>query len=207
MKVERYGGDGYAANCYLLLDESGQHAIVLDPSLGFRTVLRARGGQMPRIEMILLSHAHFDHMLEVDDWRRETGAPLALHAADAPALADGERNAYSLFFGRDGGTYPAERLLSAGDTLPLGEESLSVLHTPGHTPGCICLYAPGHLLSGDTLFGGSVGRTDLPGGDTGRLMASLRRLMLLPPDTRVYPGHGPETSIEREKKYNPYIGE
>ena len=207
MKIERYGGNGYESNCYLITDDSETHALVLDPSVDARTVFRQRGKSLPPVDMILLSHAHFDHMLAVDDWRRETGAPLAVHAADAAALGDGEKNAYRLFTGRNGGTTPAEQVLHASDQIRLGEESLTVLHTPGHTPGCICLYAPGILLSGDTLFAGDIGRSDLPGGRTDELMASLRELGKLPNATVVYPGHGPQTTIEREKKYNPYVGD
>ncbi|MBQ8352066.1 MAG: MBL fold metallo-hydrolase [Clostridia bacterium] len=207
MKIECYGGRGYESNCYLIMDDGETHALVLDPSVDFHTVFRQRGKSLPPIDKILLSHAHFDHMLAVDDWREKTGAPLAVHEADAAALGDGEKNVYRLFTGHDGGTAPAEQLLREGDTIAVGDEYLTVLHTPGHTPGCMCLYAPGILLSGDTLFAGDIGRSDLPGGRTSELMASLRELGKLPPDTKVYPGHGPQTTIEREKKYNPYIGE
>ena len=207
MKIERYGGNGYESNCYLIIDDHETHALVLDPAVDFHTVFRQRGKSIPQVDAILLSHAHFDHMLAVDDWREITGAPLALHEADAAALGDGERNVYRLFTGRDGGTAPAERLLREGDCIKLGSEQLTVLHTPGHTPGCICLYAPGILLSGDTLFAGNIGRSDLPGGRTDVLLESLRRLAGLPDETAIYPGHGPSTTVGREKKYNPYIGE
>lgn len=207
MKIECYGGAGWEANCYLILDECEEHALVLDPSVDPQAIVAARGKSLPPMEGILLSHAHFDHMLRVDEWRAATGAPLSVHKADAAALGDGEKNAYRLFAGRDGGTAPAERLLSVGDTVRVGDEQLTVLHTPGHTPGSVCFFAPGILLSGDTLFAGDVGRADLPGGRASDLMASLRTLAALPPETKVYPGHGPATTIEREKKHNPYIGE
>ncbi len=207
MKIERYGGRGYESNCYLIVDDEETQALVLDPAIDFHTVFRQRGKSIPPVAAILLSHAHFDHMLEVDDWREKTGAPLAVHAADAPALGDGEKNVYRLFTGHDGGTAPAERLLAEGDVVRVGSEALTVLHTPGHTPGCICLYTPGILLSGDTLFAGDIGRADLPGGRASVLMDSLHRLGKLPPETKVYPGHGPMTTIEREKKYNLYIGD
>lgn len=208
MKIECFGGQGYEANCYLLIDETGEHALVLDPSIDVQTVFRQRGNSLPHIEAVLLTHAHFDHMLGIDSFRTLTGAPLAVHAADAPALGDAYQNVYRLFTGHDGGTAPAERLLQEGDRILLGEESLTVMHTPGHTPGSICLYAPGLLFSGDTLFaGGDIGRSDLPGGREEELLASLQVLGKLPPHTRVYPGHGPQTTIEHEKICNPYLGE
>jgi glyoxylase-like metal-dependent hydrolase (beta-lactamase superfamily II) len=147
MKIERYGGNGYESNCYLITDDSETHALVLDPSVSVRTVETQRAKSLPPIDAILLSHAHFDHMLAVDDWRQTTGASLAVHEADAAAVGDGKKNVYRLFTGKDGGTAPAERLLREGDCIPVGNEQLTVLHTPGHTPGCICLYAPGILLS------------------------------------------------------------
>ncbi len=206
MKVECYGGDGWSSNCYLITDDQETYALLLDPSISPAALLHVRGRALPPCVAIVLSHAHFDHMLQIDQWRA-TGLPLWIHEADAPALSDGVKNVYRLFTGQDGGTTPAERLLQEGDRLPIGTEFLTVLHTPGHTPGGVCLYAPGILMSGDTLFAGDIGRADLPGGDSATLLASLRRLADLPKNTRIYPGHGPASTIEREKKYNPYIGD
>ncbi len=206
MIVERYGGTGVASNAYLVTDAGETAAILVDPSLSPAALRKERGRPLPPITAVLLTHVHFDHMLAVDAFRAE-GIPLFVGAPDALALDDGEKNAYRLFYGVDRGTGPAERLLSEGDRISVGGEGLSVLMTPGHTPGSLCLYAPGILLAGDTLFAGSIGRNDLPGGDGAALMRSLKRLARLPDETTVYPGHGPVTSIAREKQYNPYLGE
>jgi glyoxylase-like metal-dependent hydrolase (beta-lactamase superfamily II) len=131
-----------------------------------------------------------------------TGAPLAIHRLDGDLAADPQRNLAQMA-GSDVCAPMADILLEDGDEVRCGDTPLKVLHTPGHTPGCICRSAPGHLFSGDTLFAGSVGRTDLPGGDGRALAASIReKLADLPDDTLVHPGHGEESSIGREKKRN-----
>lgn len=203
MKVEVYGGEGYAANCYLLSDDAESAFALVDPSVSPQAIIEKRGS-LPPIGRIILTHAHFDHMLYVNEWRELTNAPLVVHEAEACALSDGERNVYRLFTGKDGGTQKAELLLAEGDTLTLGNEVLTVWHTPGHTPGSICLYTAGVLLSGDTLFAGTVGRTDLPGGDSERMQNSLCRIFSFEKDALLYAGHGPASSLAREKKYNPY---
>lgn len=206
MRVECYGGYGYESNCYLVTDEGEQHALLIDPSVGIQVLGRQRGRPLPQIDAIILTHAHFDHMLAVDEWREKTGAPLLIHTADAPALSDGVRNVYRMFTGKDSGTSPAERLLSEGDMIACGDETLRVLSTPGHTPGSICLAAGEILITGDTLFAHSIGRTDLPGGDPAVMQKTLSRLRDLPHDYTVYSGHGPQTTLSHEKLYNPYFG-
>ena len=203
MKVEVYGGEGYAANCYLLSDDAGSEFALIDPSVSPAAIIEKRGS-LPPVRRIVLTHAHFDHMLYVNEWRELTHAPLAVHKAEASALSDGERNVYRLFTGKDGGTHEAEILFADGDTFSLGDEVVTVWHTPGHTPGSICLYADGVLLSGDTLFAGTIGRTDLPGGDNESMQNSLCRIFAFEKDVLLYSGHGPISSLAREKKYNPY---
>lgn len=206
MKIECYGGYGYESNCFLVTDDEESAALIIDPSIPIRQLSRERGKLLPPIVGILLTHAHFDHMLAVNEWREKTGAPLLIHAADAPALSDSEKNVYRLFMGTDGGTDPAERLLAEGDVIVCGKEELRVLSTPGHTPGSICLLADGTLITGDTLFAHSIGRTDLPGGDGHVMQKTLRRLKSMAGDLTVYPGHGPCTTLSHEKQYNPYFG-
>ena len=134
-------------------------------------------------------------------------APLWVGAGDADTIADPRRNLSGYFPGITPLTLTPDRLLQEGDTLSLGTETLTVLETPGHTPGCLCLYGDGVLLAGDTLFAGSIGRLDFPGGDAEAMKCSLVRLMSLPEDTKVLSGHGPATTIGREMRTNPYITE
>lgn len=204
MKIERYGGMSYESNCYLLTDDGELECYIVDPSVSHLEMERARGRALPPVRALLLTHAHFDHMLALDEWRR-AGIPLAVHSADAPALGDPQKNLFGYFLQQDIRFSPPEMLLSEGDVLPCGKEELRVLHTPGHALGAVCFMSGGILVSGDTLFAGDIGRTDLYGGHEPTLAASLRRLSLLPEDTAVYPGHGPATTVSREKKYNPYM--
>ncbi len=199
MKITRFGGEGYAANGYAVQDDAATAAILVDPVVSPHAL-----SDLPPITAIVLTHAHFDHMLTVNEWRAYSGAPLAVHRGDAPALGNADLNVYRLFTGGEGGTTPAEILLDEGATLHVGEETLTVWHTPGHTPGSICLRGDNFLITGDTLFAGTIGRTDLPGGREQEMRASLGRLFALETEVTLYPGHGPATSIEREKKYNPY---
>lgn len=206
MKIECYGGYGYESNCYLVTDDEETEALVIDPSVSLTALSRKRGRLLPPIVGILLTHAHFDHMLTVNEWREKTGAPLLVHAADAPALSDSVRNVYRMFMGTDEGTGPAERLLAEGDLIACGKEALRVLSTPGHTPGSICLQAGDILITGDTLFAHSIGRTDLPGGDGRVMQKTLSRLKNMAGDFTIYAGHGPKTTLSHEKQYNPYFG-
>ena len=204
MKIGRYGGMGYTSNCYLLTDENEKECYIVDPSVSRIEIERKRGRALPPVRTLLLTHAHFDHMLALDAWRKE-GVPLAVHGADAPALGDPQKNLFGYFLNQNTTFAPPEIILKEGDVLPCGTEEIRVLHTPGHALGAVCFLAGEILVSGDTLFAGDIGRTDLYGGHEPTLAASLRRLATLPEDTAVYPGHGPATTVSREKKYNPYM--
>ncbi|MBP3435221.1 MAG: MBL fold metallo-hydrolase [Clostridia bacterium] len=202
MKVTYYPVGDYQANCVILSDESGC-AVVIDPGDEAPRLLQRLADQKLRVAVILLTHAHFDHLLAVRELQTATGAALYIHTEDASALSDTRRSLipphrlpYEL---------TADRLLIDGDTVVVGELMLSVLHTPGHTPGSCCYQCDNVLISGDTLFAGSVGRTDLPGGRTAALLQSLRRLATLPPELRVIPGHGEATTIGYECRYNPFL--
>lgn len=186
----------FDTNAYLVWDGDSPDALVLDPAMGSAQPLveRAAANEL-RIHLIGNSHGHIDHIFDNAALIRATHAPLAIHPDDAYRL-DG-RNSY----GFDVEATTADRELREGDQLRFGDLVFDVLHTPGHTEGSVCLYEERHglLLSGDTLFAGAWGRTDLPGGDEGQMIASLLRLATdLPLATRVLPGHGPETTIERE---------
>lgn len=202
MKGAYYPVGAYQANCVILSDENGSLAVI-DPGDEAPRLLARLQESGETVVAILLTHAHFDHLLAVRELQEATGAPLYVHAADAAALTDAElslippsRLPYSL---------TADRLLSDGDTVTVGELVLEVLHTPGHTPGSCCYRCGDLLVTGDTLFRGSVGRTDFPGGSTAALFNSLRRLAALPETLRVIAGHGEETTLGRECRCNPYL--
>jgi hydroxyacylglutathione hydrolase len=194
-----------ATNCYLLWDPSSRAALVVDPGAEADRILTALAQRRLSLAMIVNTHGHADHIGANGDLKRATGVRLLIHPADQGLLADPARN-LSQAYGAAVVSPPADALLSAGQELALGLLRLRVLATPGHTPGSICLFGSGLLLSGDTLFASSVGRTDLPGGDPRRLGESLHQEILpLPPETHVYPGHGPDTILAREIAANPFL--
>lgn len=189
------------ANCYIVIDEASKKALVVDPADEPDRIEELTKGL--EVLYIVLSHAHFDHVGAVAELRNATGAKVALHEGDLEVY--GAVKDQALFWGYDMDPLPDPDLtLKEGDELRVGALSFRVMHTPGHSPGGICLYGEGVVFTGDTLFAGSVGRTDFPGGDMGLLKASYRRLMALPEDTRVLPGHGPASTIGRERSENPF---
>ena len=192
-------------NCYLVADEATVAAAVIDPGGDVEAILAAVGETGVEIQYVINTHAHFDHMAGNADLIAATRAKLVIHAADAPLLAQGGGAG---LFGILGVSSPQpDLLLKEGDVLQLGETGLLVIHTPGHTPGGISLYVEtdGVVFCGDCLFYAGIGRTDLPGGDYDTLMASIARLLALPNETIIYPGHGPATTVEQEKENNPFV--
>ncbi|MEO8245998.1 MAG: MBL fold metallo-hydrolase [Chloroflexota bacterium] len=186
----------WATNAYLVWDGRSTDALVLDPGMGAAQPLVERVAAAGlRLHLIANSHGHIDHIFDNAPLKAATGAPLAIHPDDAYRL-DG-RNSY----GFEVVPATAERDLREGEQVRIGDLVFDVLHTPGHSEGSVCLYEERHgiLLAGDVLFAGSYGRTDLPGGNDEQMVASLARLAReIPPSVRVLPGHGPETTVERE---------
>jgi hydroxyacylglutathione hydrolase len=197
-----------AANAYLVTDAATGVTVVVDPGDDAPRLLAALADAGVAPSEIWLTHAHFDHIGAVAELREAHPVPVRLHPADAPLYDNAEQQA--AWFGmrvRPPGVAPLD--LADGERLALGETAFTVLHTPGHAPGHVAFHAPeaGVLFSGDALFRGSVGRTDLPLCDPAALERSLReRLMVLPDDTRVLSGHGPETTIGHERRTNPFLG-
>lgn len=196
------------ANCYVLGSEQAGEALIVDPGGDAETILAALEGAGLRARWIVLTHTHFDHVLAAPAVRLATGAALAVGAAEADVLANPP--ALMRAAAPPGTLQPmeADRLLHQGEMLEVGELTVEVLETPGHSAGGISLYvaAEGLVITGDALFRETVGRSDLPGGDEAQLLGAIRtRLLTLPDDTVVYPGHGPASTIGHEKTHNPWL--
>jgi hydroxyacylglutathione hydrolase len=196
-----------ACNCYIVGDPSTTDAIVIDPGGDAAEITAAIDERNLTVTAIVATHAHFDHLLAAEVVRDHTGAPMYLHDSDRPLL-DWFQTSGLMFLGMELPPPPdIDNSPKEGDRLVVGSSELVVVHTPGHSPGSIALLGDEAVFSGDTLFAGSIGRSDLPGGDTDELVASIRgKLFAAPDDLRVYPGHGPATTIGKEKELNPYVG-
>ena len=202
MRIVPVGAESFGANTYLIVSKN--EALVVDPALTASAILEAVRAEDAHPVGILLTHGHFDHMLGMDTLRATYPLEVYLHEEDAEMLSDGKKNAFSLFFHKDRSFGEADRLLRDGDEIPLGEEFVRVIHTPGHTKGSVCYVFDGMMFTGDTLFKNSIGRTDL-GGDEEAMMRSLRALRNLPGDYDIYPGHDKPTTLDDERRYNPYL--
>ncbi len=195
-------------NCYIVGDDATKEAIVIDPGGDADDLIAAIVRHGLRITAIVATHAHFDHVIAAERVREATGAPFYLHDDDKPVLSWLQESG-RLFLGIDLPPPPeVDSSADEGSKLVAGAVELEVIHTPGHSPGSISLLGDGALFAGDTLFAGSVGRTDLPGGDWQTLLASIAALAeRFPPETVVYSGHGPPTTLGNELATNPFLAE
>ena len=195
----------FQSNCYVLADGAGGPAAVVDPGDEAGRILALLRDRGLTVSHILLTHGHLDHIGAVRAVKEATGAAVCIHPLDAPMLEDPSRN-LSAGSGRPVTAPEPDRLLEDGEELQVGSLRLRVLHTPGHTPGGVCFLLDDRVLSGDTLFAGTIGRSDFPGGDMEQLLESIRtKLLPLPDHLLVCPGHGDATTIGEEKQGNPFL--
>lgn len=192
-------------NCYILGDENTGEVAVFDPGAKVENIITTIEKNEYSVKYIIITHAHFDHVLALDELKKKyPDAKIVVHSADEPYL-----NVDSGNFSRHFKTYPpkskADICVNDGDKLNVGNVELTIWHTPGHSRGSMCILADGMVLSGDTLFYMSIGRTDFDGGDFDEIVESLKRLATLPDDTKVYPGHGDATTIGFEKENNQFM--
>lgn len=194
----------FVSNCYVAGSEKTHDGIIVDPGADAERILATVKELGLKVSIIVATHSHIDHVSAVVPVKKATGAPFALHEADGTGLA---RSMARMMGGADiPEGFGADRFLKDGDEIKVGDLSFKVLHTPGHSPGGICIYGSGVVFAGDTLFNFSIGRADMPGCSYEALLESIRtKLMTLPPETKVYPGHGNATTIGVEKEWNPFL--
>ena len=205
MKIVQIPNGMFAENCYLVVDEAARECAIVDPGEEAGLILHQLEATGARAVAIWVTHAHIDHVLGLGRVKAATGAPIHLHAADRP-LYDAMPRQAAAYGLRCEPLPPPDVLWNAGDVVRAGALEFVVRHAPGHSPGHVILKGDGHVLGGDVLFAGSIGRTDLPGGDAETLLASIEReLLSLPDATIVHTGHGPDTTIGRERRTNPFL--
>ena len=196
----------FQENCYIIGSRRTGEAICVDPGDEVGEIRALARDMGVRITKIVCSHGHLDHLMAVRELKESTGAPFLLHRADVPLARSMPESALRMLGRVEPPCPDPDAFIDDGDDLEIPGISLRAIHTPGHTPGSICLYGGGMLFSGDTLFRGSIGRTDLPGGDFSQIMTSIMgRLLDLPPETIVRPGHMDETTIGAERATNPFV--
>lgn len=212
LKIKQFVFNPFGESTYIVSDEATGEAIVVDPGMITDDECERLDSYIADNKLtvtgVVNTHLHLDHCFGANYVRDRYGVPVKAHAADAPLGASLALQARRFGIVTDDQSVEIDAPLADGDTISLGDDRLEVLHTPGHSPGGICLYSPTgrFVIAGDTLFRGSVGRTDLEGGDFAQLGDSVRsKLLTLPDDTLVLPGHGPATTIGDEKRSNPFI--
>jgi hydroxyacylglutathione hydrolase len=192
-----------ASNCYIVGSESTKEGMIIDPGADAKEILRTAERLGLEIKLIVLTHRHPDHVGAAAQVKEDTGADVAAHTEVAKYLPQSPSYIYEPPY--EASPYP-DRVLEGGESIDIGDLHFKVEHTPGHTPGGICIVGEGVVFTGDTLFNYGIGRYDLIDGDYQQLIDSIRhKLLVLPDDTRVYPGHGPDTTIGTERRANPFL--
>lgn len=205
MKIIRHVAGALGVNCYIVYSEEAREAIVVDPGGDANGILRIIEEKDLKVKYIVLTHGHGDHIGAVKDLKEELKAPVLIHEADGEMLEDANKN-LSVMMPMGAVEIKADGLLKDGDIIEFGGIEGEIIHTPGHTPGSICIKLDDYLISGDTLFKSSVGRTDFPGGSFDEIIKSIKeKLLVLGDYVQVLPGHGEASTIQYEKFYNPFL--
>jgi glyoxylase-like metal-dependent hydrolase (beta-lactamase superfamily II) len=204
IKVKKIISGALEENCHVVYDLENLHAAIIDPGEDGDKVISVIKQEGFQPEILINTHGHYDHILSDDKIRSEFKIPLAIHKDDAVMLSDAFKNG-SEMFGIAVTVKSADILLEDNQEVSLSFAKFKVLHTPGHTQGCICLLFDGFLITGDTLFAGTIGRTDFIGGSNEDMKNSLSRLKTLDPSLVIYPGHGSRTTLANELNHNPYL--
>ena len=207
IELRRFTLGPFAENCYLLVGPSGRKAALVDPGIGSEPLLKEIEAHGLDLEWIVNTHGHLDHVAGNAFFKTSTDARLIIHPDDAPMLS--QMSVQARFFGLEAeSSPPPDAHFVEGEPFRFDGAAIEVIHTPGHSPGGVCLRFGERMLVGDTLFRGSIGRTDLPGGSADQLIASIRlKLFRLPAETVCYPGHGPETTLVEERTNNPFVSD
>ena len=204
LTIQSFAVMPFDENCYVVSDDTGE-GVVIDPGGMAKEILAYIREAKLSIKAVLDTHGHCDHIGANDAIRDATEAPLYIHKEDGAMISDIRLN-LSAFMGFKVISRPAEHLLSEGDKISFGNSELEVIHTPGHTKGGVCFVGDGVAFTGDTLFAGSIGRSDFPGGSEVELIGNIKKkLLALPDEMKVYSGHGPSSEIGWERKCNPYL--
>lgn len=199
MKIKRIPAGVYAANCFILMDEDTKETAVIDPGGDSEDLIKAVNEMDAKVKYILLTHGHTDHTGAAVQLQEEYNVPIYISEKDYRMMENGEY-IYGDVIGK------VDKFLNEGDTFKIGSIEIKCIHTPGHTPGGICFMVEDVVFTGDTLFAGSIGRTDLAGGDFDAIISNIKnKLMILPDNITVFPGHGPQSSIGRERVHNPFL--
>lgn len=203
MIVQRLDKNKMAVNSYVIHNEGSNNAIAIDPGLNYNNIVFYCNENNCKINAIVLTHGHYDHITDTMKLKNEYNCPVYAHTDEQIILNSANKNLSSMTGEKV--EFDADLYVKEGDVIEIGDLKFDVISTPGHTKGGICLLNEEILISGDTLFKGSMGRTDLYSGSEDEMMNSLRRLSNLPESLKVYPGHGPSSTIELEKKHNPFM--
>ncbi|MDD5701325.1 MAG: MBL fold metallo-hydrolase [Dehalococcoidales bacterium] len=203
MIIKRLVVGGWRANCYIVGSEATKQGLIIDPGDEENSILKAVKELGLDIKVLVATHGHIDHIGAIGELKHAIGASVAIHRSDSTALQGDGRFFWGQYFGPP---MHADRLLQEGDAVSVSDINFTVINTPGHTYGGICLYGHGMVFTGDTLFHNSIGSSGIGTGTRSELLDSIiNKIMVLPPETVIYPGHGSPTTVEAERKNNPYI--